>query len=319
MKTMTLKLLTFALSGLFLTCAHGLVDYSNFTGSNNRPAPAPQAAPAPAPPAPAPAAIVRREAPNATANSGPTGAHFNVGLGYEMLSFEANEVKDDISFTRVHAHFQTNFDLFLRASYWRAETESSFLTDSPDAQEGNPEVIVGFNWLKFGAPHELAAVDLYGGAVFGGSSDLAQSRTDKIAGIETSKRFGDFLIGLGFEYRFTGEAKRETETSLGPIQKLAATLGWRATPDIQFLIEGASVQIKPTDNVEAPLALTEGLSYSTVTPKLGLGIRQNFQLELGARFHTKRVEDRDALVRSRLWDIGGGHGTSLFASLNIVI
>jgi hypothetical protein len=318
MKRIQLLLSSTLLIGAFN--AQALTDYSDFTSSSAAPAPAPQRAePAPRPAPAQQAEIVRRAPPNRSANHGVrTGAYFHLGGGYEQIYFQGANQTDKVSLTHINGHFQTPWDVFLRTSFWRGQTESAYLTDSSRAQNGNLTTILGFNWLKFGQPHELATVDVYGGAVFAANSDLASSRTDKLAGIETSKRFGDFLVGLGFEYRFHGNARRDWETAIGDGQKLSAVLGWRATPDIQFLVEGATVTIK-SGAQDQPNALSEAVTYGYVTPKMGLGIRHFVQLELGARFPTKKASNTSELINARLWDMGGANGTSLFTSLNFVL
>jgi hypothetical protein len=306
---------------LVFSPAYALVDYSDFSGKPNNPAPAPQAAPAQrAPEAPAPTIptqVTRREAPRAQ-NFGTHGSHFNFSIGYEQLDVNDDVEQGKLNLTQVQLHFQTRFDVFIRSSFWRGETEAPFLSESSAAQNGNPTAIIGFNWLKFGAPRDLAAVDLYVGGVFGSSSELAHSRTDRLAGVETSKRFGDFLIGAGYEYRMTGAPKNDQELGLGAIQKISGTVGWRATPDIQFLVEGSAITISP-DKGERSSRLQEEIRFGTVTPKIGLGLREFIQLELGARFQTRKSNNPADLIGARLWDIGGSNGNSLFTSINIVI
>lgn len=304
---------------IMTTRGHALVDYSDFTsarGNTPTPQPVPQAAPAATAPQ---AESIRRAAPQRTNSGQRSGAYFHFGGGVEQVQFEALGEKDKINLTHINGHFQTPWDIFLRTSFWRGQTNSPFLSESPRSQNGNLTTVLGFNWLKLGATHELATVDLYGGASFSGKSDLASSRTDKIAGVESSKRFGDFLIGLGFEYRFSGNPTNEWETNIGNIQKLSAVLGWRATPDIQFLVEGSTVLVRKNTDELSLNGLDEDISFGRVTPKIGLGIRQFIQLELGASFSTRKSNRNDELINARLWDIGGSNGTSLFTSLNFIL
>jgi hypothetical protein len=306
----------------FFTPAYALVDYSDFSGRTESapaapPAPAPRAPEAAPVPAPAQTQLVRREAPRNN-NFNSRSSHFNFAIGYEQLNVQGQEDKGKLNLTHASLHFQTRFDIFVRGSFWRGDTEAAFLSESSGAQNGNPTAILGFNWLKFGAPRDLAAVDIYIGGVFGSNSELAHSRMDRLAGVETSKRFGDFLIGAGYEYRFTGAPKRDDELGLGAIQKISATVGWRATPDIQFLIEGATTTIN-SDKGDRVSRLNETLRFGTVTPKIGLGVREFFQLELGARFQTRKSSNPGDLIGARLWDIGGTNGNSIFTSFNIVI
>lgn len=287
--------------------AHGLVDYTE--SRVDAESPATRAAP----PAAA-ASMVRREAPSrSSANNGP--AAFQLAAGYESLDFDFEGSGRKVGFTRLNAHFQTNYDIFMAASFWRATTDSALLSESGDSQNGNPQAIIGFNWLRFGAAQEMATIDIYGGASFRGNSDLASSRSDTIAGVETSKRFYDFFLGLGYEVRLTGAARNEAERDIGNIQKLSASVGWRATPDIQFIVEGSSISVAPGDETKS-LFLKEKQSFASITPKLGLFLRPVFQLELGARFQTKAANTPESLIEARLWDLSGAYGNSLFANIN---
>lgn len=293
------------ISALLPFYADALVDYSE----QGTTAPAPQARNTPAV---APAGMVRREAPRAQ-NNGP--ASFQLSSGYETLDLSLHNESAKVGFMKFNAHFQTNYDIFMAASFWRASTTSALLTESSDAQNGNPTAILGFNWLRFGAAHEMASIDLFGGGSFKGNSEFASSRSDTIAGVETSKRFYDFFLGLGYEIRLTGTPENENEMNIGNIQKLSASIGWRATPDIQFIIEGASYSIKAGDQ-NKNFTLSEKESFASVTPKLGLFLRPLFQVELGARFQTKEPNSQSSLVQARLWDLSGAYGNSMFASLN---
>jgi hypothetical protein len=196
-----------------------------------------------------------------------------------------------------------------------ADSDDAPITEQTSSQNGNPEVILGFNWLKFGRSHELATIDLYAGHSFRSRSDLGSSRNDIITGVETSKRFHEFFIGLGYEYQMTGTPEDIGEADIGNIQKLMATIGWRATPDIQFIIEGESVKVRASDDSFRALRLDEELSFASVSPKIGLGLRPYIQLELGARFQTREVSDSSKLFQTRLWSMGGAYGNSIFAGL----
>lgn len=295
------------LLSLLTTNAYGLVDYTESSSAPEVPA-ARNAPPAAA------ATMIRREAPTrSSASNGP--AAFQLAAGYESLSFNLDGEDSKLGFTKIHAHFQTNYDIFMAASFWRATTDSALLSESSDSQNGNPQAIIGFNWLRFGAAQEMATIDLYGGGSFRGNSDLASSRSDTIAGVETSKRFYDFFLGLGYEMRLTGAARNNDERDIGNIQKLSASLGWRATPDIQFIVEGSSVTVAPGDETKS-MFLKDKQSFASITPKLGLFLRPVFQLELGARFQTKAANNPEALVDARLWDLSGAYGNSLFANIN---
>lgn len=271
------------------------------------------------PTAAAPAPQVKRVAAKTSVSDATNMAHINFGLGHEVLDVSSAEREGKVSLSHFYTHLQTNYDLFLSASFWTANSDDAPITKQSSSQNGNPELVLGFNWLKFGRAHELATIDLFVGHSFRSSSDLGSSRNDVIAGVETSKRFHDFFLGLGYEFQMTGTPNDPGEADIGQIQKLTASLGWRATADIQFIVEGESVTVRPSDESTHSLSLKEELSFASITPKIGLGLRPYFQLELGARFQTQKVKDPSSLYQTRLWNMGGAYGNSIFAGLNISI
>lgn len=305
-----LKVFSF-LSFIFASNLYALVDYTEPETSRPTGVKGPTAA--------VPAQQVKRVAPKTSVSNATNMAHINFGLGHEALDVSTGERSGKVGLNHFYTHFQTNYDLFLSASFWTANSDDAPVTEQSSSQNGNPEVILGFNWLKFGRPHELATIDLFVGHSFRSSSDLGSSRNDMIAGIETSKRFHDFFLGLGYEFQMTGTPEDSLEADIGNIQKLTASLGWRATADIQFIIEGESVTVRPSEDSSHPISLDEELSFASITPKLGLGLRPYFQLELGARFQTQEVKDAGQLYQTRLWNMGGAYGNSIFAGLNISI
>ena len=74
------------------------------------------------------------------------------------------------------------------------------------------------------------------------SSELASSRTDKIFGIESVKRFYTFALGLGYRLYMTGTPEDDQEVDIGNIQKLY-TLLVDGFHDISFEVEGAVYNI----------------------------------------------------------------------------
>ncbi|MCR9204934.1 MAG: hypothetical protein NXH75_10170, partial [Halobacteriovoraceae bacterium] len=185
-------------------------------------------------------------------------------------------------------------------------------------QAGNPEVILGFNWLQFGKKADLATVDLFGGLSFGQKdSDFATERTDKIVGISTAKRFHTLAVGLGYEYRMTGTGS-ENEMRIGNISKLSASLGWVVSKDIRFLVEGSTFKIGRGNDEFANFILDEDISFSSVKPQLQLKIGPMIDLTLGAQFRTRRLK-QGALTSARLWGLDAAYGNSVFSGLSFSI
>jgi len=233
---------------------------------------------------------------------------FSLTTNYEAI--EINNQKAGV--LNFNTHVQTPFNVYFDLSYWQAQTKIG-------SQSGNPKFILGFNWLRFGSPSEEARLDIYGGARMKGSSELASSRTDKIFGVETTKRFGTFGLGLGYDITMTGTPKKENDMSLGNIHRIAVSGGWMVSNDIQFEVELENFKINPAKDQSRPVRLSEAASFSTLSPKLNLTIVPAVNLEMGARFRTNKPKNEGQLSQAKLFDLHGAYSNSLFAGLNFNI
>ncbi|MCF8058454.1 MAG: hypothetical protein K9K67_04105 [Bacteriovoracaceae bacterium] len=244
---------------------------------------------------------------------------FNTGLSYGTQDIELDGQSGKVETMGFEGHFQTRYNVFMAVSYFQTKSSSSSLvTERTSFQKGNPQIILGFNWLQFGKPSDLATIDLYGGISLGQSnSDFATERTDQLVGISTAKRFYNVALGLGYEVRLTGSGVAN-EMAIGNISKLSASLGWVVSPDIRFLIEGSTYSIESSDDSGAALRLQEKVSFSTVKPQLQLKITPLVDLTLGAKFRTKRLKDSN-LTQARLWNLEGAYGNGIFAGLSFNI
>ncbi len=244
---------------------------------------------------------------------------FNTGLSYGTQDIELEGQTGKVETMGLEAHFQTRYNIFMAVSYFQTKSSSgSLVTEQTSFQKGNPEITLGFNWLQFGKASDLATVDLYGGLSLGqANSDFATERSDQVVGVSTAKRFYNFALGLGYEYRMTGNGGAN-EMAIGNITKLSASLGWVVSSDIRFLIEGSTYNIAGTDDAGALLRLQEKVSFSTVTPQIQLKISPLVDLSLGAKFRTRRLKDSN-LTQARLWSLDGAYGNGVFAGLNFNI
>lgn len=234
-------------------------------------------------------------------------ADYSLITNYESMEIEGQK----FGVMNIAAHIQTPFDVFFDASYWNASGEQS-------SQAGNPRFLLGFNWLRLGSPSEEARFNLYGGARLPSSSALGSSRTDKIFGVETTKRFGTFGLGIGYEMTLTGTPKRQDEQAIGNITRLSVSGGWMVSNDIQFEVEAENFKIAKASGSHAS-ALGEDVSFSTLSPKLNLGLFPALNLELGARFRLKKAKEGLGLLNAGVFDLHGAHTNSLFAGLNLSI
>ena len=265
-------------------------------------------------------AKIKRNAPVSTkssAKSGPTS--FELLTSFEQQNIDGEATSGDINKVSLQGHFQTQYNLYLDISYWGASNSLSTNEEPSSYDKGRPEFVLGFNWLRFGAPQEMATVDIYGGATFAGSEDIASTRTDKIMGVETSKRFYNFAIALGYEYVIAGTPKNSEELTIGNISNLKTSLGWMVSGDISFMIEGGMVTIDNATSSESTYKLNEDTQFSYIRPSVNLGLSPSVSLEMGGVFRTRNAKDVDTLVDAKLWNLPGAYGNSLFAGLKFSI
>tara|TARA_R110000868_G_scaffold90968_6_gene252133 strand:- start:3828 stop:4736 length:909 start_codon:yes stop_codon:yes gene_type:complete len=273
--------------------------------------------------APAPTKI-KRLAPAATStassssvrkNSAPSGM-FELSAKYGVMDAEVGSKSGKINVARFDAHFETSYNIWLDASWSLGSFDSNSQLGSGSSQNGNPQAIIGVNWIEFGGAGERASMDFVAGANFAQKdSDFATSRTDKIVGVETAKRFGPLVFGLGYRLWMTGTANNSAELSIGNIQRLSASLGWMVSPDIRFAVEGASVAVGVG---EGDFALAEKISFGTVSPSMQLALSPSISLDMGAVFRSKRLKD-EQLLAARLWNLPGSYGSSIFAGLSLAL
>jgi hypothetical protein len=289
-------LLSIASSVLFSTNASALVDYSESVGSSKGSGAAPQS-------------MTKIQGPAGAKERGLTWkADFSFIANYESMEIDGNKY----GVMNFGTHIQTPANIYLDANYWSASSDEG-------SQNGNPKIILGFNWLKFGSPADEARVNIYGGARLSSSSKLGTSRTDKIVGAETTKRFGTFGLGIGYDLTMAGEPKNTDEKAIGNITRLVVSGGWMVSNDIQFEIEVENFKINKAKNETRPNRLVETTTFSTISPKVNLGLAPAINLELGARFRMKKAKEEADLMSARVFDLHGANANSLFAGLNFTI
>lgn len=273
--------------------ANALVDYSETVAENNKEGPVNRSA-------------TKLEGPRSNSKALIWKSDFSFNANYEAREIEAEK----IGVVNLNTHLQTPFNIYLDLTYWNAQNKAG-------SQSGNPKAIIGLNWLRFGGPSDEARLDIFGGARLAASSELASSRTDKIFGVETTKRFGTFGIGLGFDMTMTGAPKKETDMSIGNIQRIALSGGWMVSNDIQFELEVENFKINQASDNTRTNNLAKRVSFSTLSPKLNLSLAPGIGLEMGARFRTNRPKTEQELASAKLFDLHGAYSNSLFAGLNL--
>lgn len=241
---------------------------------------------------------------------------FELRTSYLSQNIEVGNRTGKVDSWAFEGQFQTSYGVYLVANHYMASSKSLDLTSKSENQQGNPSVKIGFNWLRFGGGADAGSVDILVGASFGqGNSDFATSRTDKIFGIETTKRMGVMVLGIGYEFKVTGTPGTEEELDIGNIQKMYAVLGWMATGDIRFSFEAGTYKVNLGDG---NYGLDKKTSFGYVAPELHLALSPSVSLDLGAIFRTKRLGNED-LIDARLYDLKGAYGSSILAGLSLAL
>jgi len=233
---------------------------------------------------------------------------FSLETNYELLKIN----QDKVGLLNIGTHIQTPFNVYFDARYWQANSNQG-------SSAGNPKLVLGFNWLRIGSQTDMAALNLYGGAMLSSSSFLGSSRTDKLFGIETTKKFGNFGLGIGFELGMSGAPKNSTEMAIGNTQKIEISGGWMATNDIQFEVSAENFKINKNTEYQVTQSLQKELSYSTLTSKMNLQIFPAVNFEFGARFPMKRAKSEQDLAQAKLINNHGTYSSTVFSGLNLSI
>lgn len=298
MKKLGLFFLTFS--------AFGLVDYTDDNINDYQPA-SPNSV----------KKIVNKPSPKRTSRGG--GAKWlTLTPFYESLDIRS-EKEGSVAFTGVDLELRTQSSIYFKGSYYQAASSSEELTESGSYTAGNPELLVGINWLDFTGKNDGARFDLIAGARLKETNGtFASSRNDQIIGLETSKSFQQFVLGLGIHYTLTGTPDREDELSIGNITNYKVALGWFATPDIRFSVETNIYNITEQTNEDISNRLEEEISFSSLSSKVYLGLSPSITLVMGGVFRTDKLDqDREVnYLDARLYGLEGAYGNSLFSSLS---
>jgi hypothetical protein len=227
---------------------------------------------------------------------------------YELMEINSRKV----GLANFNTHFQTPFNFYFDLNYWHAK-------DGSQQNAGNPKVILGFNWFKFGNPNDEAQLNLYFGGRFKSNSNLGSSRNDKIFGVETTKKFGVFGLGVGYEYNMASTPSNLSDLAIGNFHHFEISGGWMATNDIQFEVTADVYRVLPSSDGSSVNKLSNELSFSTLSPKMNLQLFKSVSFELGARFQTKKAKSNSDLKTAKLLDTKGIYSNSVFSGLNFSI
>jgi hypothetical protein len=254
-------------------------------------------------------------------SAGPSGVGAGISFDsyYESQKVQGMNETGNINIIGFNSLIQTPYPVYLDLSYWQGNSDAPFISNDSNDQKGNPQAKIGFNWLSFGERSSSATVDLIAGYKMAASnSTIASSRSDKIVGVQTTKVISEVALGLGYEYYLTGTPGQEDEMDIGNIAKISAALMWRVSPDIKMGVEAVNYSIKASD-AERDSKLKKDISFSYLAPQLALGLSPFVGLELGAKFRVKKIPNAYEYTETKIYDLRGAFGNSLFAKLNLSI
>jgi hypothetical protein len=271
--------------------------------------------------APVKKSVKKLSKPSSSGPSSRSSGSLSFRSKYDSTKINTNNGKStgNVDMIDMELDIETQWGLFVEARYWQAASRNLYASKA--YEQGNPKAVVGFNWLRSGSDQDLAKVDVYAGYSFKqNDSLLASSRNDQLFGLRTTKRLGDFALGLQGEFRKTGTPSDAKEMDIGDITRVTASLGWVATTDIRFSLEANTYKISTGDKANS-YVLEKTLNLATLVPKLHLGITQNVELELGGVFQTRKPDKNQEqnVLDAKLMDIPGAYGNSMFAGLNLSV
>jgi len=306
------KTLVFALlmCSLVLPSAYGLVDY---TDTDDAPSGSPKVTSKKR-------VSKARPSRNRRSSKGKFSKAMEFSTKYQSHSIKTNHGRTSGKADQMTlgAHFEAFRNVYLDLSYWQASSDDRQLVESDSFQKGNPEATIGLNWLQL----DGVKMDLFaGGMMKTSNSDFGASRNDTIVGLKTSKQFENFLFYIIGEFRITGEPHDTSELQIGNITRLGAALGWVVSNDIRFALEAMTFSVRASNEESGKDQLASDISFSTLSPKLYLGVSPNVDIEMGANIRTKKSSSRENqdLLRAKLLDFSGSYGNSIFAGLNFSV
>lgn len=300
------KISILLLASMMASSSFALVDYSEPSAPETRPAPRA-------------AEKATRATPRASSSSSSSSSSANYGVemrvGYESLTAKDAEGKPQASLWRGSFHLQTPYNIYFDANTAYAKTDDAQMSDKTSGQMMNPEFSMGINWVKFGSGADLGSLDLIVGHRHAlRDSDFASSRNDYSLSLETKKRLMDFALGLGAQYTFTGKAKDSNEMDVGNIVHFYGEIGYQATYDIIFGFAAGHYSISEGEQ-DASATLDHKLTSSYYSPKLNLILSPHVAMELGGIFMGKKASGAADMLKQGLYHVKGLYGDSLYLNL----
>ncbi|EQC46346.1 hypothetical protein [Bacteriovorax sp. Seq25_V] len=301
---------TLFLSLILSLNSYALVDYSD---------PSESAAPVVKRSAPVAAKAVNRSSARQSAPSRGFDRYLELSTSFASLDYANDQRAGKVDELLVKGKIETDYNIFLKFEQPFYSGKYQDDQKSVSNERGNASLILGINWFEYGSTSDAITIDLHGGAILGGSGEFTSKRTDKVVGVETSKRFYNFALSLGYELTLTGDSSDDKEQDIGNIGTMKAQLGWLVSNDISFVLTGATVTVNKSNNDSKANGLAKELKFAYVRPEVILGLGGGVDLTLAGLFRTRRVSSEDISSQLKLWNAPGLYGNSISAGLSFSI
>lgn len=302
---------TLFLSLILSLNSYALVDYSDSSESS---APAVQRRTPPS----APRAVSRASAKKSTPSRG-FDRYLELSTSFSGMDYHNEQRSGKVDEILVKGKIETDYNIFLKFEQPFYSGKYQDEQKSVSNERGNPSLVLGINWFEYGSSSDAITIDIHAGARLGGSGQFATKRTDKVVGVETSKRFYNFALSLGYELTLTGDSSDDEEQDIGNIGTMRAQLGWLVSNDISFVLTGATVSLGQSTNTSKLYTLEKEIKFAYVRPEVILGLGGGVDLTLAGLFRTRRANSEDISPRLKLWNAQGLYGNSVSAGLSFSI
>lgn len=309
------QLIIFLVATLFVHDAMSLVEYAE-----DSPRPARRKATSSA-------RVKRKAAPRASSSaSASSSSSSSSSMSFSgMFDFKSQVISEDVNFgddsTKVNKY---NFDLHTRLSssikadikYQMISSKSERLSSTSQSQKGNPEAVLGLNWINFGDRGNRTSVDVLLGHRWGVTgSEFASSRNDFILGVQSFKTLGPFALGLGYTVDMTGNPQSASESYIGNIQTLKASLGWMVSSEIRMAVHASRINITASGEEENYNVLENDLQFTVINPELSLTLGPLVDLTFGGHFRSQSEDFQNGFEDIRLPQYNALWGNSIYSGL----
>lgn len=272
-------------------------------------------------------AVKRNAAPRSVSRSSGSATSASSGPWLGMIDLKTQYLSEDVELgsesAKIHKY---NFDLHAKLGqsiytdirYQMIKSDSDALTTTSQYQKGNPEAVLGLNWINFGERGNKTNVDFLVGHRWGVmGSELASSRSDFIVGLQTFKSIGPFAIGFGYNIDLTGNPQSAVESYVGNIHTLKGSLGWVVSPDIRMALHAQRITIKASSEENQLRTFENDLIFTIINPELSLSLGQMVDLSFGGYFRSQREEFVSGYEQIKAPQYNALWGNSIYTGLNI--